>query len=276
MACLWRQLPEDCVSRILSGTSPADVCRILTVSKEFRHPAESNLVWNQFLPSDIHTILPSPINFSSTKNLFFLLSQSILVDDGKKAFALEISTGRKSYILSAADLSIFHSNNNNWTWKSIPESRFDKVGEVKEAERLEIEGKIRSEALSPETNYGAYLLFKISEDAYGLNSIPCETFIASGDRLLATNTATLDDTINRPLHALFYGNRLHKMKERVGLNTAPAAPSKRQDGWLEIHIGDFFIGAADTGNITMAVTEIKGHQLKGGLIVEGIHVRPNT
>lgn len=88
MACLWRQLPEDCVSRILSGTSPADVCRTLTVSKEFRHPAESNLVWNQFLPSDIHTILPSPINFSSTKDLFFLLSQSMLVDDGKKVIIL--------------------------------------------------------------------------------------------------------------------------------------------------------------------------------------------
>ncbi|KAL1549752.1 F-box protein VBF-like [Salvia divinorum] len=272
MACLWRQLPEDCVSRILSGTSPADVCRILTVSKEFRLPAESNLVWNQFLPSDIHTILPLPFNFSSTKDLFFLLSRSILVDDGKKAFALERSTGRKSYILSAADLSIFH--NSNWSWKSIPESRFDKVGEVKAAERLEIEGKIRSETLSPNTTYGAYLLFKISEGAYGLYSIPCETFIASGDRLLATNTATLDDT-NRPLHAFFYGNRLNKMNERLRLNTAPAAPSKRQDGWLEIHIGDFFLGAADTGDITMAVTEIKGHQLKGGLIVEGIHLRPN-
>ncbi|XP_057793334.1 F-box protein VBF-like [Salvia miltiorrhiza] len=271
MACSWRRLPEDCVSRILSATSPADACRVLAVSKEFRHPADSNVVWDKFLPADAHRIVSStPLNFSSTKELFFLLSNSILVDAGNKAFALERSTGRKSYILSARELSISDNDvDGNWTWKSIHESRFGEVAELKGAERVEMEGKIRSEILSPNTTYAAYLVFKISDDAYGLHSIPFETFIASGERVLATNTAALRDP---PLQALFYGNRLHKMKERLNRGDARAART-RHDGWLEIEVGEFFVGGA-AAEITMGVMEIKGHQLKGGLIVEGIHVRP--
>lgn len=176
MACFSNiaNLPDDCVSRILSLTSPEDACRMLAVSKEFRNPAESNVVWDKFLPSDCWHILSSrtcitPLKFSSKKELFFLLSNSILVDAGYKvcqsqfipllntyinfleknrykeliiiellicsidscylcvlqAFALEKSTGRKSYILSARELSILHSDvDSKWTWKSVQESRF--------------------------------------------------------------------------------------------------------------------------------------------------------
>lgn len=148
------------------------------------------------------------------------------------------------------------------------------MAELKAAERLEMEGKIRSEALSPNTKYGAYLLFKISHNAYGLDSIPCETFVACGGRVLATNTATLrdpGDNRRRQLYSLFYGNRLQKMKERVGNEGATAR--KRGDGWLEIEVGEFFVGGG-AEEITMGVMEINGFQLKGGLIVEGFEVRP--
>ncbi|KAH6772550.1 hypothetical protein C2S52_004650 [Perilla frutescens var. hirtella] len=278
-------ISEDCVSKILSLTSPQDACRFLAVSKEFRNPAESNVVWTKFLPSDCHHIVSSttcvpPLMFSSKKELYFLLSDSILVDAGNKAFALEKSTGRKSYILSARELSILHINDvgSNWTSKSIQESRFSEVAELKAAERIEIKGKIRSETLSPNTKYGAYLVFKIGDHAYGLDSIPCETFIASGERVLATNTATLCDPNDKkgPLQGLFYGNRMQKMKERVNKGDGGAA-RKREDGWLEIEVGEFFVGGeeSDDEEITMRVMEIKGYHLKGGLIVEGIEVRPN-
>lgn len=280
MACLWR-LPEDCVSRILSVTSPADACTMLAVSREFRRPADSNLVWNQFLPADSHQILISSstpsLKFSSTKELFFLLSNSILVDGGSKAFALERSTGRKSYILSARELSI--SENSSWSWKSMEESRFEEVAELQAAERVEVEGKIRSERLTPNTKYGAYLVFKISDvHAYGLHSIPFETFIASGENVVATNTATLRDPADKrcaQLQGLFYGNRVQKMKERLLNKGDHGAARRRDDGWLEIQLGHFFVGSHSRQLITMGVMEIKGHHLKAGLILEGIHVRPN-
>jgi hypothetical protein len=49
-------------------------------------------------------------------------------------------------------------------------------------------------------------------------------------------------------------------------------PSKRDDGWMEIELGEFFCGEADE-EIEMSVMEV-GFRLKGGLVVEGIEVRP--
>lgn len=283
-------ISEDCVSKILSLTSPQDACRMLAVSKEFRNPAESNVVWTKFLPTDCHHIVSSAfdadrsvynplIKFSSKKELYFLLSNYILVDGGSKAFALEKSTGRKLYILSARELSIL-DDGSNWRWTSMQESRFGEVAELKAAERLEIEGNIRSEALSPNTKYGAYLVFKMSDDAYGLDSIPCETSIASGGHVVATSTATLRDPDDKKgrLPGLFYANRMQKMKERViNRGDGGSAACKRGDGWLEIEVGDFFVGGDHKSHevITMRVVEIKGFQLKGGLIVQGIEVRPS-
>lgn len=154
------------------------------------------------------------------------------------------------------------------------------MGELKAAERVEIEGKISSKTLSPNTKYGAYLVFKMSENAYGLDSIPFETFVVgSVDRMLSTNTATLRDPEDKRgslLQGLFYGNRVHKMKERVNRGGDSTATKKRGDGWLEIEIGEFFVKGGDEEEIRMGVMEVKGHQLKGGLIVEGIDVRPKA
>ena len=82
------RVPEDCVSRVLSLTTPRDSCRSAAVSAAFRRAADSDDVWSQFLPSDYHEILsravdPPPV-FSSLKELYFLLCDSILIDDGRK------------------------------------------------------------------------------------------------------------------------------------------------------------------------------------------------
>ncbi|KAG8369093.1 hypothetical protein BUALT_Bualt15G0114300 [Buddleja alternifolia] len=278
MTCFWNissRLPEDCVSRVLSLTSPKDACRMLVVSTEFRIPAESNVVWDKFVPSDI--VSSTTLKFSSKKELFFILSNSILIDGGYKAFALEKSTGRKSYILSARNLSILHSDDINWTWKCIKESRFHEVAELITVNRLEIQGRIRTKTLSPNTNYGAYLLFKISDHAFGLDSIPCEISVTVGERILTNNTAYLRDPDDKKhqLEGLFYRNRAQLMKERVNKGDERIA-QKREDGWLEMELGEFFVGDDEISEeeITMSLMEVKGNQLKGGLIVEGIEVRP--
>ena len=48
---------------------------------------------------------------------------------------------------------------------------------------LEIHGKIKTEILSPNTKYGAYLIMKISNRAYGLDSIPSEMSIEVGNKV---------------------------------------------------------------------------------------------
>ncbi|RZC63515.1 hypothetical protein C5167_025262 [Papaver somniferum] len=51
------RLPEGCISDILSLTTPADVCRSSLVSTLFKSAADSDAVWEKFLPADYQDII---------------------------------------------------------------------------------------------------------------------------------------------------------------------------------------------------------------------------
>lgn len=81
------QVTENCISLILSFTSPLDTCRASSVSTVFKSAGDSDELWNKFLPSDINRILSRsvspPFNYTTKRHLYFLLSDSpILLDDG--------------------------------------------------------------------------------------------------------------------------------------------------------------------------------------------------
>ena len=88
-------LPEGCISDIVALTTPKDACRACAVSSIFRAAAESNAVWERFLPSDYQAIIAQSsssssdsLNFSSKKQLYLSLSDNpILIDDNKKVLA---------------------------------------------------------------------------------------------------------------------------------------------------------------------------------------------
>lgn len=80
-------LPEGCVSTILSFTSPQDACKSSLVSAIFQAAADSDVVWERFLPTDYQDIVSRsmvPFKFSSKKELFLLLCSSLLIDGGRK------------------------------------------------------------------------------------------------------------------------------------------------------------------------------------------------
>jgi len=84
-------LPEDCVSKILSYTSPPDACRFSMVSSTLHSAADSDLLWKSFCPSDYHRILarvlhPHTLDSSSYKNLFFSLCHPLLLDGGNMVY----------------------------------------------------------------------------------------------------------------------------------------------------------------------------------------------
>ncbi|KAL7205326.1 hypothetical protein ACSBR2_018303 [Camellia fascicularis] len=270
-------LPEDSVSTILSNTSPLDACRFSLVSSSFRSAANSDIVWKRFLPSDYEDIVSrsvTPLKFTSKKELFVCLCDPILIDGGNKSFALEKSTGLKSYILSARELSITWGNQPMyWSWKFMSGSRFSEAAELRTIWWLEIHGKIRTQTLSSNTTYGAYLIMKISHRAYGLDSMPSEVSISVGDRVY-TNTTYLNcrDSMKQQMEGLCYSNRTQMLRCRVGEGEG-LVPSERKDGWMEIELGEFFSGEKDE-EVKMSLMEVKGYQLKAGLIIEGIEVRP--
>ncbi|XP_031095827.1 F-box protein PP2-B13-like [Ipomoea triloba] len=276
-------LPEDCISCILCRTSPLDAFHLCLVSSTFRSAAGADSVWEGFLPSDYAQIVAKstvPLKFSSKKDLFLQLCNSILIDDGNKSFALEKSTGLKSYMLSARELSIRYGYApDHWAWKYTPESRFAEVAELKTICRLEIQGKIRTETLSPNTKYGAYMVMKMTDGAFGLDAIPCEMSVAVGNDTEATGgTAYLrkpaEVVAKQWLEYALYRNRKEKLKSRVNGGGEERQLRERGDGWMEIELGGFFTGEENEGEVTMRLTEVNGCHVKGGLVIQGIEIRP--
>ncbi|XP_010024086.2 F-box protein PP2-B15 [Eucalyptus grandis] len=281
-------LPESCVSAILSFVSPANVCRLSLVSSTFLSAADSDIIWARFLPSDHADIVSrsaAPVEFSSKKELFLWLCQRpLLIDGGRKSFKLERSSGAVSYVLSTRELSINWSDDPaHWIWKTLPESRFKEVAELRTIDRLQIEGSIKTNALSPNTLYGTHLIFKVSDRAFGLDLMPLETSIEMGS-WVRQGTARLQhpDQKKRHLEGLMYANRLEMVRkywEAEGDHRGGGGvPSERGDGWMEVEVGEFLVGSGGEGDgeVRMSLREVKGYQLKGGLVVEGIEVRPKS
>ena len=92
------ELPEDCLSHILSLTSPIDVLRSSAVSKHFLRVSESDAVWEKFLPSDCYDIISRSSNPfqlpSSKKDLFLHLVRSpILLNNNTQVFNFALLIG---------------------------------------------------------------------------------------------------------------------------------------------------------------------------------------
>ncbi|KAF5961867.1 hypothetical protein HYC85_003076 [Camellia sinensis] len=149
------------LSTILSNTSPLDACRSLLVSSSFRSAANSNIVWERFLPSDYEDIVSrsvTPLKFSSKKGIFVCLCDPILIDGGNKLCIGKINWVK---IIHTLCKRTFHCIGLSTNVLEL-EVHFSEVAELRTICWLEIHGKIGTQTLSPNTTYGAYLIMKIS------------------------------------------------------------------------------------------------------------------
>ncbi|KAE8658455.1 F-box family protein [Hibiscus syriacus] len=75
-----RILPQECQSLIISLTSPADVCRSTMIFPSLRSVADSDAVWEKFLPCDYNSIvsLSSSLLSMGKKDLY---SHPILIQN---------------------------------------------------------------------------------------------------------------------------------------------------------------------------------------------------
>lgn len=248
-------LPEDCIAHVLSCTSPQDACRAALTSPLMKDVANSDFIWDAFLPQDYQEIISrstSPVSFKSKKELFMKLSTSpLLIDGGTKTVSLDKVTGKKCYMLCARELHITWSENSlYWSWKHLLQSRFAEVSELVMVCWLEVSAIMNTRMLSRNTYYGAFLVVKFANRAFGLDNLPSEVLIEVGD-------SRYEGTI-----CLCHSKSSDRIRER-------------SDGWMEIEIGCFhtYDGSIEQ-QVKMSLKEVKGVHLKGGLIVEGIEVRP--
>ncbi|CAA2998576.1 F-box PP2-B12 [Olea europaea subsp. europaea] len=233
-------LPEDCMSYIFSITSPKDACIASAVSMGFKSAAESDFVWEQFLPSDYQDIIArsvSPVVYSSKKELYFRLCDSpLLLDGGKLSFRLSKSSGKRCFMLCAMEVSIIWADTPwYWNWKTLTESRL---------------------------NYAAYLMYKILENSYGLDS-PSEASV----KLVQQSMVQVEGE----------NNNVYLKEPTLGqegwIEFVPM-PEERRDTWMEIELGEYFNDEGDEGDIQMQLLETELLHWKHGLIIEGIELRP--
>ena len=89
-------LPEGCIANVVSLTSPGEACRVSMVGSTFRSAAESDAVWEKFLPHDYDDIVaravaPRPPHFDSKKQLYLWLSDHpLIIDNATKVKLLVI------------------------------------------------------------------------------------------------------------------------------------------------------------------------------------------
>ncbi|EYU32965.1 hypothetical protein MIMGU_mgv1a023724mg [Erythranthe guttata] len=276
-------LPEGCIANIISFTSPKDACTAAAVSVGLKSAAESDTVWERFLPPDYVEIVSgssSPVAaYSTKKELFFSLCDSpLLVDGGKLSLRLDKSTGKKCYMLCSRQFQIAWGDNlMYWTWSSLPDSRFAEVAELQSVFWLGMRAIFQAELLSPNTNYAAYLVFKLMEDHEGLDC-PSKASIKFVREKNGSVIEKVDKTIsNVYIVPRVMGRRRRIRRTRGGLpGTTPndRVSRVRSDGWLEIELGDFFICEGDKFDIQIDVSETKHLNWKRGLIIEGIELRP--
>ncbi|KAJ0625041.1 putative protein kinase RLK-Pelle-DLSV family [Helianthus annuus] len=141
-----------------------EVLQQLEKSLEFQEDYE---IWGPKLPKDYEEILKLS-TYSGTystkkkKDLYNLLSQGILLQDDKLWFSIG-SEGERNVMISATTFSYRNgSTHDNWC-VNVPKSRFEKVAEIIDISNLMIEIKPRTQFLSPNTNYGVYLVFKFCD-----------------------------------------------------------------------------------------------------------------
>ncbi|XP_050220682.1 F-box protein PP2-B10-like [Mercurialis annua] len=286
-------LPEGCVANVLSFTGPRDAGRLSLVSSTFKSASESDAVWEHYLPNDYRSIVSSSSDSShllaganSKKELYLRLCDApILIDDGRKSFSLDKFSGKKCYMLAARDLMIVWGDTPRyWRWTSELKSRFDEVAELIGVCWLEICGKINVRMLSPDTLYGAYFVFKTTAGAYGFDQ-PVDVTVGLAGTEGRRRSVYLDVEGDRQQHYQIVVRRvgIFNHSRAVGLQ-APLPttrekndddhPKEREDGWSEIEMGEFFVNGDDDGDFEMKILEVNGGNWKGGLITQGIEIRP--
>ncbi|KAL3633412.1 hypothetical protein CASFOL_022174 [Castilleja foliolosa] len=264
--CLLR---EDCIGKIISLTSPIDACTAAAVSPAFKSAVEYDVVWERFLPSDYEEIVSGSgllVELLTKKELYFLMCDTdLIVGGGKMSFRLNRSTGKKCCMISARELYIaWKGNPEHWEWISSPESRFGEAAELRSVCWLEIRGTLRLQILSPNTNYEAFLVFKLSENSYGLeNSKKASIKVVKDNTTKSTEDNITTVYIVQPTRTrLPLGIMLRRY------------PSSRGDCWMEIKLGEFVVEEGDEGDVVIQLLETEHLNWKKGLIVQGIEVRP--
>ncbi|PRQ41595.1 putative phloem protein [Rosa chinensis] len=270
-------LPEGCIANVISLTSPPDACRLSLLSKIIRSAAESDAVWDKFIPPETQTILSQPNSLSfpsrSKKDLYMALCDNpVLINEGNMSFSLDKWSGKKCYMIASKGLRIAWGDTPRyWEWISLPESRFEEVAKLRVVGWFEIRGRIATRMLSPSTLYKAYLVYKFNERPWTFDNHPTAVAVSARSYGFDYECPSLSEMVEggELKYTAFLAQPEREISEETRL------PDKRADGWLEMELGEYFCDGEEDVELEMICCEINSSG-KCGIIVQGIEVRPKS
>ncbi|KAL7600060.1 hypothetical protein Lser_V15G21996 [Lactuca serriola] len=198
--------------------------------------------WEQHLPTDYKKIIqmskyPVPSTISK-KDLHSLFSSGILLNNEKVWFSISMDGSRNEMIPAK---SFSYKDVSSLKWRSIQQSRFPKVAKILDISNLNIGVQINVEFLTPETMYGAYLVFKF-----------CDRRKVS----------------SRPI----YVNLKYK-KEGETLNAYFAEWKEGGSQWLRVELFQFFSDHGSTNFEVLLKNFSKYYCGTWGIFIEGIEFK---
>ncbi|KAL2896433.1 putative F-box protein PP2-B12 [Bienertia sinuspersici] len=245
-------LPDECISHILSLTSPVDVLRSSAVSKQFLLASESNVVWNNFLPSNLNEIVSQASSPSHLLQLTFWMLDLFMT----------LSTREKCQLMLSVDLLILKIECNKL------EIRFPKNARLLNVCWLLIEVSIKPTILSQNTTYGAYFVYKMDVSRHtGFESTPVNAYVYEFLEENRSEDPHYDAGPPKPVHLIVPSTR-RPQEELIY--------ARRDDGWMEIEMGRYYVHdfVDERVRLKMRLKQIEKLNWKNGLIVEGIELRP--
>ncbi|XP_063936824.1 F-box protein At2g02240-like [Daucus carota subsp. sativus] len=249
---LFKKLPDGFRQKftreILSRTSPADVMRLSLVSRSFRASANSDVVWDTFIPPDHRRLALQGLRnytFDSSKRLFRYLC-------GTQRFWLDKWSGKMGLYIDHRSLAITQLDTDYWK-KSVSGPVLGHVI------WLEVCGRIPTSKLSPDTTYEAYLVFFLSKYVcYGFHT-PIETSIGIPGEESTKAIIYLDPRIAESKSNHHYPN---------------TKPRERITDSIEVKLGEYFNKKGENRDVEITLKEVKSGKPKCGVRIVGIEMRP--
>ncbi|XP_028782014.1 F-box protein PP2-B11-like [Neltuma alba] len=257
---ITKVLPRDCMSKIVSFTTPRDACRSSAVCSAFKDSADSDETWEAFLPADCHHLVaqssapPANLDSLTKKQLYHhLCDHPLLLANNTMSFSLDKESGKKCYMIGARGLWILWSPDlRYWSYASIQESRFPEVAVLDHVWWFEVKGILNTRLLSPKTTYDVFFIFQFGSEILGFTG----TFINFSLNKSGAFTSEGQVVLYPP---------------RIGVK-------EREDGWLEIKVGEFYTDHEEDGDglLEFRLWEFNDYNEKKGILVEGFEFRPKS
>ncbi|XP_076959247.1 uncharacterized protein LOC143635252 isoform X1 [Bidens hawaiensis] len=188
--------------------------------------------WKEKLPADYEDIIKwskDGVRWETTKDLYYIFRRGVLLDDGEEWFFLD-KDGKKCVMVSARAAL----DEDKWNWMCLAESRFEEVADCCNLPKFGIFSKFGSKLLSPQTTYGAFLVYKLPEGYKDVKAPPVQVVDKDAHPKEVHNIF-----LRTPQTPVTSCNAKNKALSTSDIPKMKGLPKRRSDGWMEVQVHEF-------------------------------------